>query len=260
MRLLFLSLWLLTAAAPAAQTTSSTREQRLFFLLNLEREHNNLLPLAWDPHNAAAAQAHALAVGQHSKLSHRYDGEPELAVRLGGAGARFDTAAENLAAAENEEDAHAALMYSPGHRENILNSRYNAVGISVVEKDKKLYVVQVFSHRLPEYSDVQFQQTFLSAVNQARKERGLRALAEHEDKSVHSAACSTDGSSANLPVLQGQSSSVAAFTSSDPAQLPDGLRKYIDTSNFRWISVGACFRPGSTYGYANFWVVVSFGS
>jgi hypothetical protein len=261
MRLLILSLCLsATLATATAGTSPSPAEQRLLFLLNLEREHNNVPPLAWDTHNAAAAQAHAANVLQHSELSHQYPDEPELTVRLGTAGARFDGAAENLALDDNLEDAHAALMYSPGHRANILNGRYNAVGISVAEKGRKLYVVQVFSHRLPEYSDEQFQQVFVTAVNQARQGRGLRLLAEHQDQFMHGTACSTDGIARRLPVPEGQNTSVAAFTSSDPTYVPEGIRKYVDASYVHWISVGACFRPNARYGYGNFWVVVSFGS
>jgi uncharacterized protein YkwD len=228
--------------------------------LNLEREHNNLPPLAWDSRNATAAQSHGTAVLEHGELSHQYKGEPELAERLGEAGARFDEAAENLAIADNEEDAHAALMYSPGHRENILSSRYNAVGMNVAEKGNRLYVVQVFSHRLPEYSDEQFQQSVLNSVNEARKERGLHPLAEHANKDVHALACSTSGSVANIVLAGAQGSSMAAFTSSDPSRLPGGLEKYVASGSLHWMSVGACFRPGPKYGYANFWVVVSFGS
>ncbi len=243
-----------------AQAAGSAREQRMLYLLNLEREHNSLPPLTWDAHDAAAARAHAKLVLQHSELSHRYDGEPELAARLGTAGARFDTAAENLAVAENEEDAHAALMYSPGHRANILNSRYNAVGISVSERDNKLYVVQVFSHAVPEYSDDGFRQSFLEAVNRERKMRGLRPMGEHEDRAAHGVACSTDGNAGKLTLPGLSGASFAIFTSSDPRQLPDGILQYVDAANLHWLSVGACFRPGPKYGYANFWVVVSFGS
>lgn len=259
MRALFFSIFLLSTIA-AAQSTPSQREQRMLFLLNLERKHNNLPPLAWDSHNAAAAHGHAQLILQHSELSHRYEGEQELAERLASAGARFDTAAENLALADNEEDAHAALMYSPGHRANILNGGYNAVGVSVAEQGNRIYVVQVFSHRLPEYSDDEFQRSFLNAVNRDRKERGLRPLAEHEDKFAHGDACSADGGTTRLPAPASQRSSVSAFTASDPDHIPEGLQKYVEAADFHWITVGACFRPGPKYGYGNFWVVVAFGS
>ncbi len=259
MRSAIFFLTFLTWPFALGQPPGSAREERMLYLLNLEREHNNLPPLVWDSRDAAAARAHATLVLQHPELSHRYQGEPELAERLGTAGARFDTAAENLAVAENEEDAHAALMYSPGHRANILNSQYNAVGISVTERDKKLYVVQVFSHSLPEYSDSDFRQSFIAAINRERKVRRLRPMAEHEDRFAHSFACSTDGNAAkvSLPGLSAESSAV--FTASDPRQLPEGILHYVDAAHLHWVSVGACFRPGPKYGYGNFWVVVSFG-
>lgn len=260
MRSLILFLMILSWSFALGQPAGSAREQRMLYLLNLEREHNSLPPLVWDSHDAAAAQAHAALVLQHSELSHRYDGEPELAERLGTAGARFDTAAENLAVAENEEDAHAALMYSPGHRANILNSQYNAVGISLTERGNKLFVVQVFSHALPEYSDDDFRQSFLVAINHERKVHGLRPMAEHEDRFAHSFACSTDGDAGKMSLPGPSGTSSAVFTSSDPQQLPEGILHYVDAANLHWVSVGACFRPGPKYGYANFWVIVSFGS
>ncbi len=47
------------------------------------------------------------------------------------AGISYRTAGENLAGARTVDQAHSALMNSAGHRQNILSSSYNKVGVGI---------------------------------------------------------------------------------------------------------------------------------
>ena len=49
------------------------------------------------------------------------------------AGVSYYTAGENLAGAGSVESAHSMLMASPGHRANILNSRFNNFGVGIAK-------------------------------------------------------------------------------------------------------------------------------
>ena len=51
---------------------------------------------------------------------------------MAAAGVMFGYAAENLALAPSVEVAHANLMNSPGHRQNILSANYNRIGIGIL--------------------------------------------------------------------------------------------------------------------------------
>jgi uncharacterized protein YkwD len=147
MKLLFhcAFIFLLTAAhAAQGALSNSSAEKRIFEELNTERISQGLNALQWDDHAAAAARAHAQLLAENGKLSHQFPGESSLPERLGATGVRFTVSAENVARTEFVEDAHPALMGSSGHRANILNTGYNAVGIGVVEEKGKIYVTQDF--------------------------------------------------------------------------------------------------------------------
>jgi uncharacterized protein YkwD len=140
MRLLFhFPFILLLTAAGAAQGAQSisSAEKLIFEELNSERVSHGLTALQWDDHAAGAARAHARLLAENRKLSHQFPGENSLPERLGATGARFTVSAENVARTEFVEDVHPALMASTGHRANILNTAYNAVGIGVFEEKWK---------------------------------------------------------------------------------------------------------------------------
>ena len=94
---------------------------------------------------------------------------------------RFTIAAENVARTEFVEDVHPALMGSSGHRANILNTSYNAVGIGVVEDKGRIYVTQDFIFLVPDYSESQFNSAFAEEFNLVRKSKGIRPLDARDD-------------------------------------------------------------------------------
>src|SRR5580765_3987188 len=105
----------------AAALAQSTAEKQLFDLVNREREKAKLSKLEWSDRLAQAALAHSKLLAENRDLSHQFSGEPILQERIGATGVRFNSVAENVAAAQEVETAHAALMKSPGHRANILH-------------------------------------------------------------------------------------------------------------------------------------------
>ena len=138
------------AGSSSRRHRSSPAEKRIFEELNHERASHGLSALQWNDHAANAARAHAQLLAENGKLSHQFPGEAALPERLGATGARFTVAAENVARTEFIEDVHPALMGSSGHRANILNTSYNAVGIGVVEDKGRIYVTQDFIFLVPE--------------------------------------------------------------------------------------------------------------
>jgi uncharacterized protein YkwD len=240
-----------------SQCDASKTELRIFYLLNQERELAGLKKLEWNTQAAEAARAHASLLAEHEALSHQFAGESPLRDRLAAAEVRFTSAAENVALADNEDEAHLALMYSSGHRENILNKNYSAVGVGAVEHNGRLYVTQDFVRLVPVYSEEQFQDALTKVLNSARQTEGKTPMLVKKDTSLHQAACATDGRHLGMPVASGFSGELVAFTLSEPEQLPAEFLKR--ASSARLIKLGVCFRPDRQYGNGNFWIVATLG-
>src|SRR5262249_26728151 len=174
---------------PAQPPRPSTGEHQLFQLLNGERRRAGVEKLQWNAKLAEAAQAHAEQLARHGELSHGFPGEPPLEQRVGSTGERFDAVAENVAMAETEEDAHAGLMNSPGHRANILGAKYNAVGIGVVRTKNRVWVAQDFARVLPEYSPQEFREEIALAFNRLRRAHRFSAVFIQPDSRLDGQAC-----------------------------------------------------------------------
>lgn len=101
-------------------------------LLNQERVRNGMAALQVDARLVNVARMKAqdmLTRGYFDHTSPTY-GSPFDMMRA--AGITYRTAGENLAGATDAQTAHTALMNSPGHRANILNSSFTAVGVGAV--------------------------------------------------------------------------------------------------------------------------------
>jgi Cysteine-rich secretory protein family len=252
-------IFLLTAAhAIQAGPSTSSAEKRIFEELNHERIDHGLSPLDWNDHAADAARAHAHLLAENGKLSHQFPDEPALAERLGAKGTRFTVAAENLARTEFIEDVHLALMGSSGHRDNILSTGYNAVGIGVVEERGRIYAVQDFIFSVPKYSEIQFSSAFAEALNLVRKGKGIRPLDVRSDAHLRELACTTGGNAVQLAERLSGAKAVVVFTLSDPHHLPEQMLSRVANADFHQMNYGVCFRPDREHGYANFWVVTTF--
>jgi uncharacterized protein YkwD len=105
-------------------------------LINGSRESSGLPALRWDNEAAAKAQAwaeHLAAQGQleHSNLS-------------AGFSSKWAHLAENVAFAGDVGTIHRNLLQSATHRANILSAESTAIGVGIVERDGRIWVVEVF--------------------------------------------------------------------------------------------------------------------
>src|SRR5206468_1155964 len=169
--LLFVSV--VTARSNASDADLRHAEQQIFQLANQARTDAGDEPLEWNERAAEAAQAHANLMAEKQALSHQFAGEPALRERMAATGLRFDLVAENVADAESAEEAHQALMNSPQHRQNLLNSKYNSLGIGVAQSGGQLFVVQDFAHSLPTRTADGVEDEVISDFNRLRVSHGL---------------------------------------------------------------------------------------
>jgi uncharacterized protein YkwD len=114
--------------------------------LNATRAAAGLRPLETSNELHEAALSHAGDMAQKQYFYHRSRDGSTPFDRMRAAGCRFNWAGENLALADSEPHAYAALLDSAPHRENILNPHFDRVGIGVVRaNDGTLLFVQDFS-------------------------------------------------------------------------------------------------------------------
>lgn len=108
-------------------------EERMLDLINEERRALGLPPLIMDRSLVAVARAHSVDMFVNGYFAHESPTTGDPFDRLAAAGISYGIAGENLAFAPDVERAHSGLMDSPGHRANILELRYERVGIAAVE-------------------------------------------------------------------------------------------------------------------------------
>jgi uncharacterized protein YkwD len=115
-------------------------------LVNHERQSVDVQPLRVNLAMTDVARAYAKRMLLERFFSH-YDNEGnDVADRFENASVRFLVAGENLAYAPDLVTAHDGLMHSEGHKRNILDKRFNKVGIGVIDAGAwgKMFV-QVFT-------------------------------------------------------------------------------------------------------------------
>jgi uncharacterized protein YkwD len=129
------------AATPKMPATAS----KLLGLLNAGRAQEGLTALRRDKALTRVARAHAEAMIQSGRVAHNAgDGSP--AARVQSAQVKAQRVGENVARAPTLRRVHQALWNSPSHRDNMLDSSFDRVGIAVVRCGQgKLWAVQLFA-------------------------------------------------------------------------------------------------------------------
>ncbi len=112
-------------------------EFQLFDLTNATRVEKGLNVLSWDSQVRNTARKHSLDMAEQDYFSHtNLEGQSPFD-RMEEDQVAFQTAGENLAYGQlSSIFAHEGLMNSKGHRENILQSHYEHLGVGVAFNDK----------------------------------------------------------------------------------------------------------------------------
>jgi uncharacterized protein YkwD len=236
-------------------------EDQLLALANQSRRQAGAPPLTLDTGLSQAARTHALAMLEANQLSHQFNGEPSLPVRLAATTKlQLDQEGENVALDYDAADGHKHLMLSPPHRANLLNPAYNVIGLGVVRSGDRLFIVQDFGHALPNYSSAEVKDRVAQAVSQTRRQNGQPDLPRRDLPVADQAACSMAQADklATTPVHNlAQRATVLTYTSLHPETLPtEGVRAIVSRT-LHTFSVGACYSRTETYPTGVYWVVLS---
>ena len=109
---------------------SSTFEDQVVTLVNQQRRQNGLSPLTHraDLKNVAHKKAEDMIKSNYFSHNSPNYGSPFDMLRT--YGISYQTAGENIAKGQNSPEAVMnSWMNSPGHRQNILNNQYDAIGV-----------------------------------------------------------------------------------------------------------------------------------
>jgi hypothetical protein len=127
-------------------------------LVNQERAEANLAPLAENTKLSAAARAKANDMIKRDYFAHTSPAGVTPWQWIKQAGYRYKTAGENLAVNyTSAKEQHKAWMKSPTHRANILNPKYQEIGVAVVEGkidgEESIVTVQMFGMPIAAVAD-----------------------------------------------------------------------------------------------------------
>jgi hypothetical protein len=137
-------------------------------------------------------------------------------------------------------------MNSPGHRANILNVEFTALGVGVVQDEDSgdLYAVEDFSKAVMSLS-IEEQEEKVSELLTAR---GLRVT---RDRSEARKYCANGGLAEPRRKM-----AILSYEVPDISKLPEQLEQAIRKANYQTAAVGACKAKDTSAGIARFRVAV----
>ncbi len=257
--LILLFLWPLAVTSFAQDKFDSAGEKQLVELINQERAGAGLQPLVPDKRLTQAARKHSQLMVTHKALSHQFDGEASLQVRIAEENLRSDRQAENVALEMDVAGAHAILMNSPPHRANILSPGYNAVGVGVTQTGDRLYVTEDFAHRLPDYSELEANAVLRETITKYASSQGLSVPSRKPQLALHQMACNmalVDALDTDTPRHIEGVRRVVAWTATDLEQLPEVAKRLFTQPLGSAYSLEACFARSVGHPGGMYWIVM----
>ena len=139
-----LSAALLLFAGSAGAESLTSQEEELVALVNQARVDAGLTPLQADAGLSSVARAHSLDMATTGFFSHSSPTTGEMGDRLAAAGVDFLAAGENIALNADVQGAHASLLGSAAHRQNLLSPDVSHLGVGIVSNGRFLLVTELF--------------------------------------------------------------------------------------------------------------------
>jgi uncharacterized protein YkwD len=234
-------------------------ERELFDRANGERARFGLPPLKLDEGLVRAARAHAARMAGENQLSHQLAGEPALVDRIAASSTmHLEQAGENVAIASTSEQAHAALMASPPHRDNVLSSKFNMAGFGVYRQGAQLYVAEDFGLTAATYSLREAEELVASTVDELRAQAHMPRLERVNDFGTESSACAMAQADSLTAARPAPGAYMLRYTSMHPEKLPANISQIIAQRGLRTYSAGTCYLRTAHYPNGAYWVVLVF--
>ncbi|WP_188187224.1 CAP domain-containing protein [Nonomuraea sp. SYSU D8015] len=139
-----------TTAPPPSGTVGTAEENEVVRLTNAERAKGGCKPLTHDPQLRAAAFGHSDDMAKNNYFDHTSRDGRSFTDRIRAAGFTGGTSwAENIAFGQRTPaEVVQGWMNSPGHRANIMNCRFNLIGVGAAKNSQgRIYWTQNFAAR-----------------------------------------------------------------------------------------------------------------
>ena len=147
-------------------------ERELLTRTNQDRSRQGLQALAFDEALTQIAREQAAGMARQGFISHDLP-YGNLKIRMTGKGYRYTAARENVATAGSVAYAQNLLMDSPAHKDNILASDVDRVGIGIVRCpppfEKRLFIAEVFAAPSAEHQTAEVEETIQNRIDDLRK-------------------------------------------------------------------------------------------
>ncbi len=249
-----------TLTIPTTAPASSQNPQAVLLdLINVERSKAGEKPLSWDVRLAEAALDHAEIMSQQGRLSHQFEGEPDLLQRLTRRDVRLDAASENVVYDVSAEGAHEAFVKSAPHRTNMLSTAYDGVGIAVVNVHGILYVVEDFAHRIADLSDDAAAQRIGERFAGLRQQYGLPPLEVVSDPRLHGLVeqmANREMPDSHAPLSLPGVRFAASYATTSPDEIPTNVAHLASIRSVGTCAVGVQFARTPRYPSGLFWVSI----
>ena len=262
--ILILGLLLLTvsSAAESSSVFDAEGEAQILADLNQSRAEAGVPPLKFDPRLTEAARSHTLLLAKRHVLSHQFAGEQPLTERLRATGLIFTAAAENVGMNTELDDVNSMFMRSPGHRANMLNGAYDAVGIGVVHVGPSYWITEDFAKLTPSLSAQQAEDQAAASFESKWKATHPAPPKRVTIAELRTAACEAAKSEARVRRsefrFEGKlAQQVVGFSNPDPSSLPQQVASVIKSANITAYTIGAC-TPEQSGDQGQFWIVMAF--
>jgi uncharacterized protein YkwD len=244
------------SVASSDEAYETKLEMELYALANRERAKRGVPALKWNSALVRSARNHTDLLARYGLLSHRFRGEPTLVERIASTGLRFNASAENVALAADFDDLHRGWMQSEGHRANLLNARYNAIGIGIVKANGRYYATQNFARTTEDLTAQDAEERVAKLFNERRRRFSLPSVEFTNNAGIRSAMCGMARrdrlEAARVPAAKGARGTIA-FTAHDFTELPQPLEKYLQRQEVARIAIGACFMVTPEYPGGAYW-------
>jgi len=246
--------------------------------INSMRALHGIAPLQDNPTLDAVAQAYSERMAKENFFAHVGPDGSELKTRLARENYAYAAAGENLGLAAGPVAAHLSIEQSPGHRRNLLDSRFVATGIGIAygrrSGEREAIVTEVFAKPSPPRTGDPIAEAYRSVDRKRidlqlpalRRNRILEQLAlSHAQRALDLDQPKTDLEGS--PPLQDQifaavhevSSASVEFLVSDDPTLVSGSKNLADRNN-DLIGIGAIRGDSSRYGKGRYWLVVIYAA
>lgn len=258
MKTVLLTACILLVTLTAFAQVDADAERQIFESLNRERTSRGLRALTLDDRLTDVARKHSAEMARRRAISHQFAGETDMTSRIVGSGVHVKSVGENVAASPAAETAHDALMHSPPHRENILQPKFDQVGIGVTQGEHVLYVTEDFAQVVHDYSASEAEQQIRQSIAKLREQSNRKPLNYIANPKLRALACEMARedflSMAKIRTLPSVSTTVV-FTTADLSESSKAIAP-LKTAAGSSMSVGVCFAASASHPIPTYWVAV----